>query len=55
MKLRYIGTSDPTDDEIVTVFGRTFARGKALEVKDEAAAAKLAANPTFEVVGGDKD
>lgn len=48
MKVRYIGTPDPTDDEECTVFGVTFTKGKLTEVSEEIGA-KLAKNGTFEV------
>lgn len=52
MKLNYIGTGDPTEPATCTVYGLTFTKGEPQEVKDTAAAAKLKANPTFEVATG---
>lgn len=48
-KLRYIGTSDPTDSDVCEVFGATFAKGKAVTV-DNSIGDRLAGNPTFEIV-----
>lgn len=45
MKVRFIGSDDPTEDTICTVFGQDFARGEWVEVSN----AKLASNPAFEV------
>lgn len=50
MKATYIGTDDPSDDEICEVYGRVFAKGKALSVTEEIGK-KLAHNPTFKVSG----
>lgn len=47
MKIRYIGTKDPTDAAEVTAFGITFPLGEWVDVKDPPA--KLLGNPTFEV------
>lgn len=47
-KVRYIATDDPTDDQVCSVFGYTFAKGKLTEVPDEIAE-KLKGNGTFEV------
>lgn len=50
-KIRYISTLDPTDDQVCTVLGKTFQKGKVVSVPDDLAAA-LSGNPTFEIVSG---
>lgn len=46
MKVTYIG-----DEIAVALFGMTFPKGQAVEVTDEHAQRKLAANPQFSVAG----
>jgi hypothetical protein len=50
MKVRFIGTDDPTDNAVAEAYGITFERGKTADVPPEVAD-KLKSNPTFEVVG----
>lgn len=45
-QIAYIGTSDPTDANEVTVFGRTFVKGEWHDADD--VSKKLLDNPTFE-------
>jgi hypothetical protein len=52
VKFRFIGSDDPTENTVCTVFGLTFQKGEAVEVKDKKIADKLAGNGTFEAVGG---
>lgn len=47
MKVRFIGTEDPTDDTECTAFGLSFTKGEWVEIGD--AAQQLLTNPTFEV------
>lgn len=48
MRVRYIGTEDPTDNASCGVFGLTFERGEWVDL-DGPAPSKLLTNPTFEV------
>lgn len=45
MKVRFIGSNDPTEDSVCIVFGQTFPRGEWVETAN----AKLAGNPAFGV------
>lgn len=45
MRVRFIGSDDPTEDSVCTVFGQDFPKGEWVEVSN----AKLARNPAFEV------
>ena len=47
MKVRYIGTGDPSDDRVCVVFGHTFEQGEWVDLEE--VPAKLVGNPTFEV------
>lgn len=46
VKFTWVGDSDP-EAQSVTLFGHTFVKGEAVDVKDRAAAGKLATNPMF--------
>ncbi len=48
MKVTYIGSDDPTENEVTVAFGQVFPKNKAVTVTGEAT--KLATNPTFKVV-----
>jgi len=47
MRLRYMGTGDPTDSAICEAFGHVFPKGEWVTVSD--GAHKLLGNPVFEV------
>lgn len=46
MRLRFIGSGDPTDNDVCVAFGLTFPVNQWVEVNDPPA--KLLGNPTFE-------
>jgi hypothetical protein len=48
----YIGSEDPTEDVVCTVFGITFNQGEPVDVSDGATLAKLAANGMFTAEAG---
>lgn len=45
MRVRFIGSGEPGEDEVCTVFGQDFPRGEWVEASNQ----KLANNPAFEV------
>lgn len=49
MKVRYIGSDDPTEDRECTVFGLTFQKGEWQDVAD--VPSPLLTNPMFETDG----
>jgi len=49
----FVGQEGEKEPESITMYGKTFKRGEAVEVQDEAAAKKLANNPEFKEAGGD--
>ena len=51
MKLIFIGADDPTEDEVCTVHGIAFPRGKAVSVPGDIFEL-LAPNPAFKAVPG---
>ena len=51
MRFRFIGNGD-NDPEELTLLGVSFAKGKAVNVDDEALIAKLKGNSHFEAVRG---
>jgi hypothetical protein len=51
MKVRYIGTLDPTENLVTEVFGLSFTKDEWVNVEDDVAQ-RLNGNPTFEVTDG---
>lgn len=52
MRVRFIGSGEPDENEVCEVFGMTFPLGEWVEVDN----AKLANNPAFEVdIDGDDE
>jgi len=51
----FVGQEGEKEPESITMYGKTFKRGEAVEVQDEAAAKKLANNPEFKEAGGIMD
>lgn len=49
MKVRFIGSDDPSEAEVCVVFGLTFPKGEAVTVPADVFA-KLSTNPTFAAV-----
>jgi len=47
MRVRFIGTDDPTDDRACVVFGLSFDKGEWVDLDE--VPPKLLTNPTFEV------
>lgn len=46
MKVRFIGSADPTENLVCEAFGQSFPKGKWQDVPDNST---LSGNPTFEV------
>jgi hypothetical protein len=50
-KVTYTPIDGAEDGDVVTVFGRPFVAGEAIEVTDERQLQKLSGNPSFKVAG----
>ena len=51
MRVRYIGSGDPTDSATCEVFGLSFPLDEWVPVNDAALAKRLGTNPVFEAEG----
>jgi hypothetical protein len=54
MRIRYIGTADPTDNAVCEVYGHSFRLMEWVKY-DAATMSRLASNPTFEFEDGEDD